>query len=101
MSSVSTTSRSLRGSTVPATWMTSGSMKQRSTWAMASTSRMLARNWLPSPSPLEAPATRPAMSTNSSVVGVVFSGPKSAERASSRASGTGTTPRFGSMVQNG
>ena len=30
---------------------------------MASTSRMLARNWLPRPSPFEAPRTRPAMST--------------------------------------
>ncbi len=86
---------------MPATWITSGSTKQRSTWAIALTSRMLARNWLPSPSPFEAPATSPAMSTNSRVVGVVFSGPKSAESASSRASGTGTTPTFGSMVQNG
>ena len=101
MSSVSTTSRSPRGSTLPATWTTSGSSKQRSTCAMASTSRMLARNWFPSPSPLEAPATRPAMSTNSRVVGVVFFGLKSAERRSSRGSGTGTTPTFGSMVQNG
>ena len=30
---------------------------------------MFARNWFPSPSPFEAPATRPAISTNSIVVG--------------------------------
>ena len=101
MSSVSTTSMSPRGSTLPATWTTFGSSKQRSTWAIASTSRMLPRNWLPSPSPLDAPRTRPAMSTNSSVVGMVFFGLKSAESRSRRRSGTGTTPTFGSMVQNG
>ena len=36
---------------------------------MESHSRMLARNWLPRPSPLLAPFTRPAMSTNSTEVG--------------------------------
>ena len=49
--------------------MTLSSSKQRTTWTMASVSRMLARNWLPRPSPLEAPSTRPAMSTNSMAVG--------------------------------
>ena len=39
------------------------------TWTMASTSRMVARNWLPSPSPLLAPATSPAISTNSMAAG--------------------------------
>ncbi len=43
--------------------------KQRTTCAIASTSRMCERNLLPSPSPCEAPATRPAISTNSTVVG--------------------------------
>jgi hypothetical protein len=43
-------------------------MKQRSTWQIASTWRMWERNWFPRPSPLLAPATSPAMSTNSSVV---------------------------------
>jgi hypothetical protein len=43
----------------PSTWVTSPSSKQRSTWAMASTSRILARNWLPSPSPFDAPFTSP------------------------------------------
>ena len=41
---------------------------------MASTSRMLAKNLLPSPSPLEAPFTIPAISVNSKVVGTVFLG---------------------------
>ena len=36
---------------------------------MAATSRMWARNWLPKPSPLWAPLTSPAMSTNSTWVG--------------------------------
>src|SRR5690606_22084404 len=60
-----------------------------------------ARNLLPSPSPLEAPATRPAMSTNSIVVGITRSGLTIAASASSRGSGTGTMPVFGSIVQNG
>ena len=77
-SSVSTTSLSPRGSTLPSTWMTLSSSKQRSTCSTASTWRMLARNWLPRPSPFDAPRTRPAMSTNSSVVGIVFFGWKSA-----------------------
>src|SRR5690554_1810768 len=81
--------------------MTLSSSKQRTTWAMASVSRMLARNLLPSPSPLEAPSTRPAMSTNSMVVGNTRSGLTMADRASSRGSGMGTIPLFGSMVQNG
>ena len=41
------------------------------------------------------------MSTNSSEVGIFFCGLTSAESLSSRSSGTGTTPTFGSMVQNG
>ena len=72
---LSTVSRSLRqssavmvsmsatGLTRFSTWMTLGSSKQRTTWRIASTSRMWERNWLPSPSPFEAPRTRPAMST--------------------------------------
>ena len=52
----------------------SPSSKQRTTWAMASTSRMLARNWLPRPSPFEAPRTRPAMSTKVSRVGMICCG---------------------------
>jgi hypothetical protein len=41
------------------------------------------------------------MSTNSSEVGMVFCGFTSVESLSNRSSGTGTTPTFGSMVQNG
>ena len=41
---------------------------------MASVSRMFARNWLPRPSPWLAPATKPAMSTNSTVAGTIFAG---------------------------
>ena len=68
---------------------------------MASTSRMWLRNLLPRPSPRLAPLTRPAMSTNSSVAGVYFSGWYISASTSSRLSGTATTPVFGSMVQKG
>ena len=44
----------------------------QSTCTIASHSRMLARNLLPRPSPLLAPLTRPAMSTYSTAVGMVF-----------------------------
>ena len=47
---------------------------------MASTSLILARNWFPSPSPLLAPLTRPAMSTNSIDVGITFCGFTSSSR---------------------
>ena len=57
------------GSILPATWTTLSSAKQRTTCAIASVSRIVARNWLPSPSPFDAPATSPAMSTNSTVAG--------------------------------
>src|SRR5690606_22001661 len=62
---------------------------------------MLARNWLPKPSPLEAPATRPAMSTNSIDVGTTRCGLTTSASARNRRSGTGTTPTLGSMVQKG
>src|SRR5690606_14218392 len=83
------------------TWITSGCSKQRTTWQMASTSRMWARNLLPRPSPLAAPATSPAMSTNSTAVGTTRSGFTMSASAFRRGSGTGTTPTLGSMVQNG
>ena len=41
------------------------------------------------------------MSTNSTVAGTMRAGWSMAASASSRASGTGTTPTFGSMVANG
>ena len=94
-------SMSPSGETLPSTWTTSSSSKTRITWQIASASRMLARNLLPSPSPSEAPRTIPAMSTNDTVAGTVFSLSNSCDRTPSRASGSGTTPTFGSMVANG
>jgi ribosome-binding ATPase YchF (GTP1/OBG family) len=44
---------------------------------------------------------RPAMSTNSTTAGIVFSGFAIAVSAARRASGTSTMPTLGSMVQNG
>ena len=41
------------------TWTTSWSWKARTTWQIASVSRMAARNWLPSPSPRDAPLYQP------------------------------------------
>ena len=101
ISSVLMTSMSRAGSTLPSTWITLSSSKQRTTCTMASTSRMWLRNLLPRPSPRLAPFTRPAMSTNSSVAGVYFSGWYISASTSSRWSGTATTPVFGSMVQKG
>ena len=63
INSVFTVSMSPAGSTLASTWTTSSSWKARTTWQMASVSRMAARNLLPRPSPLDAPRTRPAMST--------------------------------------
>ena len=75
------------GATEPSTWTMSSSSKQRTTWTMASTSRIWDRNLLPKPSPLYAPRTRPAISTNSMVVGVIFSGLYISANTSSRGSG--------------
>ena len=99
--SVLMTSTSEIGLMRPATCTISSWSKQRTTCAMASVSRICARNLLPRPSPCEAPATNPAMSTNSTVVGTIFSGRTIAASAASRPSGTGTMPTLGSMVQNG
>src|SRR5579871_3976973 len=100
-SSVLMISISASGSTRPATCTTSSFSKQRTTCAIASTSRMLARNLFPRPSPCEAPFTMPAMSTNSTVVGTTFSGCAMSASCPRRGSGTGTTPTFGSIVQKG
>ena len=53
------------------------------------------------PSPLLAPATSPAMSTNSILVGSTRSGLTILASAFRRGSGTGTIPVFGSLVQKG
>src|SRR6478672_10469486 len=100
-SSVSMVSISAIGSMRLDTWITSSFSKQRTTCVIASTSRMWARNLLPRPSPLAAPATRPAMSTNSTAVGMTFCGLTMSDSALRRGSGTGTTPTFGSIVQKG
>ena len=92
---------SATGSTLLFTWITFPSSKQRTTLAMAWVSRMLARNWLPRPSPFDAPATSPAMSTNSTIAGMTLSGLSMAASFARRGSGTSTTPTFGSMVQKG
>ena len=55
----------------------------------------------PNPSPLLAPFTRPAISTNSITAGVVFSGLYISVNLSNLSSGTATIPTFGSIVQNG
>ena len=68
---------------------------------MASVSRILPRNWFPKPSPLLAPFTNPAISTISTVAGNTLSGFTNSSNFSNLASGTLTTPIFGSIVQNG
>jgi hypothetical protein len=100
-SSVSITSMSRRGSTEPSTCTILSSSKQRTTCAMALHSRILPKNWLPRPSPCEAPLTRPAMSTNSRLVGMIFSELNIFANWPRRSSGTGTTPTLGSIVQKG
>ena len=56
---------------------------------------------MPLPSPLEAPATSPAMSTMSIVAGITTFVPAMACSFCIRSSGTSTTPTLGSIVQNG
>jgi len=68
---------------------------------MASTSRIWDRNLLPSPSPSLAPFINPAISTNSIVAGVTFSGFIIFASSSSLLSGTGTVAILGSTVQKG
>ena len=94
-------SMSSPGEIFPSTWMTSGSVNTRTTWQMASLSRMAARNLLPRPSPTDAPLTIPAMSTKVTMAGTISLLSKSSARRSSRSSGTATTPTLGSMVANG
>jgi 4-diphosphocytidyl-2-C-methyl-D-erythritol kinase len=73
----------------------------RTVTRVAAVSRMFARNLLPSPSPLAAPFTSPAMSTNSTTAGTIFLGLTISASPASRSSGTSTMPTFGSTVQNG
>src|ERR1700712_845961 len=68
---------------------------------MALVERMLAKNWLPKPSPLLAPLTRPAISTISITLGTTFLGLTISVSLVRRSSGTVITPTFGSIVQKG
>ncbi len=69
---------------------------------MASQSRILASNLFPKPSPLLAPLTKPAISTISTVVGMMpRSGCHKSPNLTRRSSGTVITPTFGSIVQKG
>jgi hypothetical protein len=62
---------------------------------------MCERNLLPRPSPLEAPLTKPAISTNEIVVLIIFFDFDILARLINLLSGTGTTPTLGSIVQKG
>ena len=98
---MTTVSMSPSGSAEPSTRVTSGSLKTRTTWQIASVSRMWPRNWLPSPCPCDAPLTSPAMSVNRTDAGTTRAELYSLASAASRGSGTPTTPTFGSIVANG
>ncbi len=91
---------SATGSTAPSGWGTPESEWARTTWQIASVSRIAPRNWLPSPSPAEAPRTRPAMSWNSIVAGTSFELRAAAPTSARRSSGTGAIATFGSIVVN-
>jgi hypothetical protein len=101
ISSVLIVSMSSAGETLPSTWTTLGSENARTTWQIAEASRMLARNALPRPWPFDAPRTSPAMSTNDTGAGMILAESKTAASSPSRASGSPTTPTFGSIVANG
>ena len=62
---------------------------------------MWLKNLFPSPSPLDAPFTIPAMSVNSNDVGTVFLGSTNSVNLFSLWSGTSTIPTFGSIVAKG
>ena len=83
------------------TWVIFSSSKHLTTWAIAWVSLIWPRNLFPNPSPFEAPETKPAISTNSTVAGIIFSGFTIFANSSRRESGTVTIPTLGSMVQKG
>ena len=68
---------------------------------MTAVSRMLARNWLPSPSPRLAPLTSPAISMNSTVAWMTFSGFEQFGEPVGAHVGHGTTALLSSIVQKG
>ena len=75
--------------------------KHLTKWIIASTSLICARNLFPKPSPLEAPLTRPAISTNVILALTFFFELDSLYKTSSLWSGTSTIPILGSIVQKG
>ena len=97
-SSSSTMRKCSSGSSGP---MTSGSLNARNTYTIASTSRMLARNLLPRPSPLLAPSTKPPMSTTCTAACTMLFVCDISDNARSRWSGTLAIPMFGSFVAKG
>ena len=76
-------------------------LKALITWHIASHSRILARNLLPSPAPSDAPLTIPAISTKDRAAGIIFSEENILASTARRSSGRPTTPTFGSMVAKG
>ena len=62
---------------------------------------MCPKNLFPKPSPLLAPLTSPAISVNSTIEGIVFSGLYIFFKLLSLSSGRVTIPEFGSIVQKG
>lgn len=99
--SVQMISISLTGFTSASVWVTSSSSKARTTWKIPSTYLMLLKKWFPSPSPLEAPRTNPAISTTDSTAATSDFGFHISQSLVNLGSGTGTTALFGSMVQKG
>ena len=99
-SSSSITSMSLIGST-GSSRTTFEPPKQRTTCMIASVSLMLERNLFPRPSPFDAPAIRPAMSTIFTDAGMTLSVLMCSWIRSRFGSGTAATATFGSMVQKG
>ena len=68
---------------------------------IASHSLILAKNLFPNPSPLDAPLTKPAISTNVILVGIIILDEAIFANFSNFWSGTATSPVFGSIVQKG
>jgi hypothetical protein len=75
--------------------------KQRSTWTIASTSRMLPRNWLPRPSPLLAPLHQPGDVDERQLRRDDLGRLGDRRELVEPRSGTATWPTLGSIVQNG
>ncbi len=93
---------SASGSTRPSGCGTPESSEwQRTTWQIASVSRIEARNLLPNPSPSEAPLTRPAMSWKEIVAGTSSELRTVSPIWARRSSGTAAIATLGSIVVNG